>query len=201
MARSELRLTPERGGDLGAPGGHVEGDALGAVAAALLASASEMVVITDGEGRLRYANGATRTVLGFDPSEIVGSSVFDYIHPEEVADAVDSLASTVARGELHAVPLELRVRAADGTWRCLEVVATNLLADPNVSGMVFSCRDLSYRRQAERRFRLMFEQSPVAQALVAPGRTGVVANAAFARMFGTSREACLLYTSPSPRDS
>jgi diguanylate cyclase (GGDEF)-like protein/PAS domain S-box-containing protein len=195
MARSELRLTPERGGDLGAPCGHVAGDALGAVSAALLASASEMVVITDGEGRLRYANGATRTVLGFDPSEMVGSSVFDYIHPEEVADAVDSLASTVARGELHAVPLELRVRAADGTWRCLEVVATNLLADPDVSGMVFSCRDLSYRRQAERRFRLMFEQSPVAQALVAPGRTGVVANAAFARMFGTTREA-LLETAP-----
>ncbi len=191
MARSELRLTPERGGDPGAPCGHVEGDALGAVAAALLASASEMVVIADGEGRLRYANGAMRTVLGFDPAEVVGSSVFDYIHPEEVADAVDSLASTVARGELHAVPLELRVRAADGTWRCLEVVATNLLADPNVSGMVFSCRDLSYRRQAERRFRLMFEQSPVAQALVAPGRTGVVANAAFARMFGQSREALL----------
>lgn len=165
------------------------------VAAVLLATATDLVGITDEYGCLRFVNGAARSVLGFEPSEMVGSAVFDYIHPDEVDDAIRSLASTVDRHERHAVPLLVRVRAKDGSWRALEVTATNLLDDPVVHGMVFNCRDLSDRSGSLRRWKLMFEQSAVAQSLIVPNQVGVIANATFARLFGTSREE-LLTTAP-----
>ena len=161
------------------------------VAEVLLATSPDLIGITDEVGTLRFVNDAARLILGFEPCAMVGSSVFDFLHPDEVDDAANSLAATAARDYLHAVPMQLRVRAADGTWLAMEVVATNLLSDPTIHGMVFSCRDVSYRSADERRLRVMFEQSPVAQALSSPNRKGVIANAAFARLFATTREALL----------
>jgi diguanylate cyclase (GGDEF)-like protein/PAS domain S-box-containing protein len=159
-----------------------------AAARALLVAAPDLVGITDADGRIRYVNAAAFAVLGFEPAAMVGTSVFDYIHGDERDDAVASLLTTVARSDQHGVPLQLRLRRADGTWRAVELVATNLLDDPSVRGMVLRVADLSHRDEDERRQRLIFEQSPVAQALAAPGQGGIIANAAFALLFATTRE-------------
>jgi diguanylate cyclase (GGDEF)-like protein/PAS domain S-box-containing protein len=157
----------------------------------LVESCSDLVVITDACGAVKYVNGAADRLLGLDPEALLGTSVFDVLHPGEVGNAIDSLASTITNDTRHGNPMQLRVRAASGTWRCVEVVATNLIDDPNVAGVVLVCRDVSHRDEANRRFREMFEQSPVAQALMVPGERGVIANEAFARLFATSREALL----------
>jgi diguanylate cyclase (GGDEF)-like protein/PAS domain S-box-containing protein len=167
----------------------------GALAAAIVETAADLVFVADEFGILRYANAAAGSVLGCDPAAMQGTSVFNLIHPEEIEDATNSLAGTSATSAVHAVPVELRLRAADGGWRRLEVIVTNLVTHPQVQGIVLRCRDVSCQDDAQRRFRLMFEQSPVAQALVVPGTPGVIANAAFARLFATSREA-LLTTAP-----
>ncbi len=168
---------------------------IGDVAQTLLATAPDLIGIADEHGTLRFVNDSARTILGFEPSAMVGSTVFEYIHPDEVGDAIDSIASTTKRGDMHPAPMQLRVRSANGDWRDLEVVATNLLSDPTVRGVAFTCRAVSHRDPSERRFREMFEQSPVAQALVGPEDAGIIANATFASLFGTSQEA-LLATPP-----
>jgi diguanylate cyclase (GGDEF)-like protein/PAS domain S-box-containing protein len=160
-----------------------------ALAAATVETVADLVFVTDEFGLLRCANAAAGSLLGDDPTALQGTSLFDLIHPEEIEDVINALATASASSALHAVPVELRLRIADGSWRRVEVTVTNLVAHPQVQGIVFRCRDVSYRKDAERRFRLMFEQSPVAQALVAPGTRGVIANVAFARLFATSREA------------
>jgi diguanylate cyclase (GGDEF)-like protein/PAS domain S-box-containing protein len=167
----------------------------GVLAAAIVETAADAVLVADEFGILRYANAAAGSLLGDDPAAMQGTSVFDLIHPEEIEDATNALAGTSASSALHAVPVELRLRAADGGWRRLEVIATNLVAHPQVQGIVLRFRDVSCQDDADRRFRLMFEQSPVAQALVVPGTPGVIANAAFAKLFAISREA-LLTTAP-----
>lgn len=159
--------------------------------AAVVELGADIVVVTDKNGVVRYANAAIERELGYDPAAIVGRSVFDVLHPGEVADAMNSFASTVDRGERHAVTLPLRVRTAGGGWRRFEVVATNLFDEPSVAGIAFQCRAVSEREDAHRRFREVFEQSPVAQALMRPGEVGVIANNAFAQLFGTTREVLL----------
>ncbi len=44
---------------------------------------------------------------------------------------------------------ESRVRHADGTWRWMEHVFTNLVDDPAVGGVVVNLSDLSERRRAD----------------------------------------------------
>src|SRR5690606_41706675 len=58
------------------------------------------------------------------------------------------------RAELAATPRAstiagLRVRHRDGSWRILEVVATNLLNAPAVGGVIVNSRDITAYLQAE----------------------------------------------------
>lgn len=58
---------------------------------------------------------------------------------------------------------ELRVRHADGTWRDCEVVATNLLDQPAVAGIVTTCRDVTERKAFERQLRHLAFHDPLSQ--------------------------------------
>src|SRR5262249_36023143 len=46
-------------------------------------------------------------------------------------------------------PCELRIAAREGRWLAMEAVATNLLADPEIAGIVLTLRDVSERKRPE----------------------------------------------------
>ena len=48
-------------------------------------------------------------------------------------------------------PFEVRIRGGTGEYRWLEMVATNLVGDRLVDGIVVNARDVTERRQARRR--------------------------------------------------
>jgi signal transduction histidine kinase/CheY-like chemotaxis protein len=64
----------------------------------------------------------------------------------------------------------MRLRHNDGSYRVLEGLATNLLADPAVAGIVINARDVSERQQAEQALRERDEQLRQAQKMEAIGR-------------------------------
>jgi PAS domain S-box-containing protein len=51
------------------------------------------------------------------------------------------------------ISLEASVMHGDGSWRVLEVVATNLLEDPAVNGIVGNYRDVTRRNEAQEKLR------------------------------------------------
>jgi PAS domain S-box-containing protein len=62
------------------------------------------------------------------------------------------------------VIIEHRIRHKDGSWRWIEAVATNLLAEPGVNAIVCNYQDIERRRQveeSEERFRVELKTSPV----------------------------------------
>ena len=76
----------------------------------------------------------------------------------------------------------------------MEAVATNLLDDPAIDGLVISARDLTDRRRAEadlreaqERFRSAFEYAPIGMALVAPDGRWLKVNQALCEISGYSR--------------
>jgi PAS domain S-box-containing protein len=90
-----------------------------------------------------------RAVLGYWPEDVVGTGVFDYVHPDDVERAFLALAETLATpGVLP--PIEFRARRADGTWRHVEVVRNNLSDDPQVAGVVINVRDITERKRTEK---------------------------------------------------
>jgi diguanylate cyclase (GGDEF)-like protein/PAS domain S-box-containing protein len=126
--------------------------------------APESFVLLRADGRLAY-HSAPR-LLGYPEGSLVGRDPFDLVHPGDVGRARAALAESVAHpGPVP--PLELRVRRADGSWRWVEVTATNLLEHPRVGGLLLTLRDLTARlradaeaRASEDRFRTLAELGP-----------------------------------------
>ena len=116
----------------------------------LVQNASDMIAIFDAEARIVYLSPASQRVLGFAPSDRLGSHGFEHIHPKDlprVRVMFDELLTKPGKS----LRTEYRMRHAAGSWRVLESSMTNLLHNPAVSGVVVNSRDVSDRKRAEDR--------------------------------------------------
>lgn len=177
---------------------------------AALANSSDLVVVIDETATLTYVSAASRRVLGREPEEWVGRSALELLHPDDSHGAVESLVASVDSGEGVKDPIEVRVLHATGDWREVEIVANNLLHDPEVAGILINARDVSERRVSQRReqrerrrFEQAFQRSPIGMALTTLEGRFVRVNEAMCDLLGRSSRT-LLSTSildvTDPRD-
>lgn len=114
----------------------------------LIQNISEIVVIIDAEGHIRFSNPQLEKVLGLRAEDVIGKNIFDFIHPDDISRAALEYAETVQKpGE--GIPSLLRIRDAHGGWIPFEIIANNQLGDPDIRGVIFTARDLRFRRDVE----------------------------------------------------
>jgi diguanylate cyclase (GGDEF)-like protein/PAS domain S-box-containing protein len=87
-------------------------------------------------------------ITGFNPAELIGSAALGEVHPDDLPAMETVFFDLVGRPGIH-LSVEVRVRHRDGSWRMLEAVATNLLHDPAVEGLVINARDITDRKALE----------------------------------------------------
>lgn len=114
----------------------------------LIHNISEIVSLIDRDGVVRFVSPQIERVLGITPAEAMQRDVFEFVHPEERARARQEYAQTV-REPGEAIPSILRFRDVAGRWVPFEIIANNQLHEPDVAGVVFTARDLRYRRELE----------------------------------------------------
>src|SRR6266545_1829796 len=115
---------------------------------ALVQNSSHMVVVLDAAGGVTYASPAFWRMLGHRDQAQVGQNLFDLVHPDDLRALRARFGEHLA-GAGQTASYEFRCLAGDGTWRHLEALASNLLEDPAVRGVVFNTRDVSERKHAE----------------------------------------------------
>ncbi len=113
----------------------------------LVQHASDVIAILSADGRLTYASPAVDRVLGCHPADLLGRSFDSLVHPGDVPGV---LAAVPEDGD-SSLPRLLRLRHSTGRWRDVEVVASNLIADPAVAGVVLNIRDVTEQRSYEAR--------------------------------------------------
>lgn len=116
----------------------------------LIENALDTITILSADGTILYESPSVKRVVGYAPEEMVGASVLDYIHPDDVA-RVREILGRAGTGTGLTSSLEVRFRHKDGTWRTLEAVGRNLLDDPAVGGLVINARDVTQRKEVEER--------------------------------------------------
>ncbi len=119
---------------------------------ALAENSSDAVVLIDHAARITYLTSSSQRHLGWLASEMLGRSLFDFVHPEDCELAGAQLADMLQRpGE--AIVAEMRVRHADHTWRHMEGVGVNRLQEPSVGAIVVTARDVTERQKLEEQLR------------------------------------------------
>ncbi|MEO3887546.1 EAL domain-containing protein [Nonomuraea sp. B5E05] len=110
----------------------------------LAESTGDVVFLCDYEGVVREIGAGVEATYGYRPDQLVGGSIFDYIHPEDVP-GIQVAMRAMHLDEEGASPgaclIACRVRAADGTWRPTESVATRHVRGDEL--MLVTTRDVS----------------------------------------------------------
>ncbi|TMR21591.1 sensor domain-containing phosphodiesterase [Nonomuraea turkmeniaca] len=110
----------------------------------LAESSGDVVFLCDYDGVVREIGAGVEVTYGYRPDELVGGSIFDYIHPEDVPGIQVALRA-MHLDEDNTAPgaclIACRVRAADGTWRPTESVATRHVGGDEL--MLVTTRDVS----------------------------------------------------------
>ncbi|HYH07454.1 MAG TPA: EAL domain-containing protein [Thermoanaerobaculia bacterium] len=107
------------------------------------------VVLLDGELRFSFAGSSTQHLLGYDDAELVGRSLFDFVHPHDLENARGMLHDVLAEPN-HEAHGEWRFRLRRGNWVWLEGFSQNLLHEPSVGAIVLNYRDVSQRKETEK---------------------------------------------------
>ena len=68
---------------------------------ALVENASDALMLIDAEGRIAYMSPASSRHLGWSAEQIVGHSIFDFIHPEDRELGSSRLAESLEIGRAH----------------------------------------------------------------------------------------------------
>jgi PAS domain S-box-containing protein len=115
----------------------------------LIEQTADMISVVDESGRIQYENRAVRRITGYDPGERVGEELFEYVHPDDRQEVIDTVSEIVeSGGDGATVSVEFRHRHADGSWIWLESRGgTGWSAD--IDGYVVSSRDVSDRKESE----------------------------------------------------
>ncbi len=100
------------------------------------------------EGSILYANPYVGRVLGYRNDELIGHNIFEFVHPDDASRAALEYADTIQH-EGERVPSVLRLRDSSGQWIPFEIVANSRLQDPETGAVVFTARDLRFRKEIE----------------------------------------------------
>jgi PAS domain S-box-containing protein len=114
---------------------------------ALVQHSSDMIAIVERDGTLRYASPAVTQILRRDAQGLVGTSLLALLAPNEVSRARAFLDGLVSGGSTG--PVEWCFQLPNGISRNLETIATDLLDDPDVHGIVLNSRDVTERKALE----------------------------------------------------
>ncbi|HEU0291761.1 MAG TPA: PAS domain S-box protein [Anaerolineales bacterium] len=115
---------------------------------AMIENGLDDISLLDAQGHLLWESPAVVRNLGYEPDEHIGRDMFELMHPEDRGWTSELFAKLVHEPEGRQYGT-FRLRHANGSWRWMEAVVTNLLGEPSVRAVVVNYRDITERRQAE----------------------------------------------------
>src|SRR5947209_3975190 len=127
---------------------------------ALIENSSDALALLTDDGTYLYVSPSVQKFLGFTPEELVGHNGFELIPSEQLAFTTQQFEKVLQTPGLPIV-VEHQYFHKDGSIRWLESTVTNLLGDSNVQAIVSNFRDITERRRAEERQRLLNEVSRI----------------------------------------
>jgi diguanylate cyclase (GGDEF)-like protein/PAS domain S-box-containing protein len=118
----------------------------------LVQHASDVLTIVDTERIIRYQSAAAETVLGRAPTQLVGRSVIDLVHPDDAALFLRAFEQAPAPPAAPA-RVDVRFQRADGAWVTTETAIADLTDDPGIEGRLLTIRDVTDRKHLEEQLR------------------------------------------------
>ena len=113
-------------------------------------NATDMVIINDPDGTFTYVSPSSVKLTGYTPDELLGSSIYDYFHPNDkdiMADARKILTTDFQNS--HKVSFRFQTKKSGYKWVESNVRAVRESDDGAIKEIQGSVRDISHRKEYE----------------------------------------------------
>ncbi len=124
----------------------------------LIEHSSDLLLVVDADGEITYISPAVERVGGFNPDDLCGNDILEYVHPDDsqaVGDEFDALCEADC-GTTRTI--EYTCRHSDGYWYVHEAVLTNRLEDGIIDGVIASIRDITEHHRIEQELNESFKR-------------------------------------------
>jgi PAS domain S-box-containing protein len=111
---------------------------------------SDIVIILDPGLNIMYDTPSVKKVLGYDEGVLVGTKLIDLVHPEDLENASKRFQQVIVQSD-ELVISEIRMKHKSGKYLPLETIGFNLLKHPSIKGIILTLRDISDRKQIEKK--------------------------------------------------
>jgi diguanylate cyclase (GGDEF)-like protein/PAS domain S-box-containing protein len=128
--------------------------------ASLIANASDVIMIAESDGTLRFVSPACERTLGLKPDDLVGKNLLQVWSGPDGEKLRDLLTQIAATPSGTVGPVEVAIERGSDRY-VLESVGSNLTADPAVRGLALNFRDISERKALEQQLRQMAFHDPL----------------------------------------
>jgi PAS domain S-box-containing protein len=158
----------------------------------LIAGSLDGVLLTDTEGQISFTSQSVTGILGYEPSDLNGTNLFEYVCSEDLELALSSFRNEVRMEPVvKFINIRLLNKEGDKVW-CM-VRGHNLLSDPVLQSMVIYFTDDTKRkmiedrlRESESRFRHMIHNLKLGIVLLNDRSEVLVCNRSSLEMLGLS---------------
>ncbi|HLL40798.1 MAG TPA: PAS domain S-box protein, partial [Rubrobacteraceae bacterium] len=119
----------------------------------LAENSTDMISKHTPEGVYTHASPACRNLLGYEPEELLGRSVYEFFHPEDLKRVSNAHSWEQERTDIYTV--SYRIRRKNGTYICLETTSSTV-RDPETSKVleiIAVSRDATERKRIDEALR------------------------------------------------
>lgn len=117
----------------------------------LVENSTDLVAEVTTDGRIQYASPNFKTILGYAPSELLGTSIFANVHGRDLPEVKARFEKDLPTGDY-------RYRHQDGSWHWLESAGQRFRTSAGDERIVFVSRDVTERKLAEHELEQSREQ-------------------------------------------
>ncbi|HVD02463.1 MAG TPA: EAL domain-containing protein [Candidatus Dormibacteraeota bacterium] len=126
----------------------------------LVQNSSDVITLLDEQGRISYVSPAVEKLLGYETGKLLNGTLWRLVHPDDLNTA-NTTFQELLRTDYGQELLGTRWRHADGTYRYMETILSNQLADPHVRAVVLNTRDVTERKDLEDKLRHQAHHDPL----------------------------------------
>lgn len=109
----------------------------------------DLVCLHKTDAQYVYVSPSSRVLLGYEPEELIGTSPYDYIHPDEITCIRDETHARLFKGETD-LTVNYRMRRKTGEYIWLESVAQTVAGQNGAATQLLTVsRDITKRKIAE----------------------------------------------------
>ncbi|HKZ78041.1 MAG TPA: bifunctional diguanylate cyclase/phosphodiesterase [Pyrinomonadaceae bacterium] len=109
---------------------------------------SDVITILNRDLSIQFTSPSINHVFGYSSDQLNGNKLIDLIHPEDQTRAI-AFFTDLLRVPDSTANIEWRLLRADNSWRYVENICTNLMAEPTIEGIVLNSLDITKRKDAE----------------------------------------------------